>query len=1562
MAIRWLYRTWSVFWTLIGVTVSVVVLLSLIAFGLLQLPTSKNYIAKKIEHRFNTQHEGVLRVGHLDGILPFNMTISSVKLYPDSSSTEPVFRSDTVLASLDVWSILQNKFVLTGMSIKDPYVLVDGESGNSIMSAIRRKKIAPQTGALSDSVSGSESEPFLEILAPDVQVRGGFVKVRNAFGGTDSLTLQNIDLAMFLEYKEDERFLDIDHLRMGIPELNIEELRFFGQVFNDEQFLEFNSIDLRTGESVFRFSGKADGVDLLKPDVISQIRRSKLQLNVNELRVTSENVQKLYPSFPATSNNLIAEFQGEGNVDSLWFDDFDLTLGNTGIAGFGYIASPFKTKDIRYSLEFENILIDTTEVKELLPKLTPQQVDAISDARYEAEMTGDLHSISGEVVSTSERGTMKVNGDFSFRNQNSFSAALSLISFNAGGLLTDKISSSSITGDIRINSSSLDYRSAAGKADIKLSSGSVNEISYDSLEVQSDWNNGLFDPYFFWKAGNSFVDGRGTVDVTGEVPSVNFSGSGTNLDLKALAQSESMNKVIADIEYDLFLSGTSADNLYGQASIDVPMARVENDTLPNHLFYIDFNEPGTDNRVLRLTSTAMDLSLSGEYSTTGLTDLVPYWRQYFEERYQEEILLNDIEPVVMEVPDIEDQNFALSATLKDFSLLNAYFPNLPHISTRMLLSSDFNANSERMLFNLNLRDQEFRYNDVSIDSLVTQLTGSFRRNEKLKDFAGFQLVSEAAHVSTDMISGKGINFSFDLDEDSVSVSSSVTRIADDTEFNLSAHSALSDTSIVVIIDNFELGQNLYKWRNQGAPAFTYNNSGKLRFEEFDFVNFEEFLSFDGVFSNQATDSVNYILRSVNLFRISELLDGKISFSGVLDGDFTTRTLTRTPTIQGELTVTGFALDNNVVGDIEVKSRLNSELNRFDTQIAVKTDSTIYPEYFTRSQRSGQNILLEGYVLAPEQGSFPDADSLFKFDLNFESVDLWIIPFIAPKVFTEMSGRASGKGMIWGNAETYDFSVNYQVGVDDAVFMKPRFIDTHYFAQGNVIFNRTSGLDFRDVLVIDPSGGTAILSGTLDFNDFKDPYYFDLALEMDEFQFLNNSFDPTVPFYGTAYGSTTVRLRGTNLEPVMSTDSPVQITDFSNISIPLLEETDFDENNKFIRFVDDFSFSKMNQDSSGSSASFISQSDIDQTEKSFMERITMDFSFVATQPMTVQLIFDPVTGDQIRADGTGRLRLRLEDEVVSMFGRFDITDGYYNFVSGDIFARRFQLQPGGAIIWEGSPADARLNLSAVYEARPDINTLSQARANIDRNASQRVPVQLVLDVGGSISQIENDFYFRLPNTFESRQNTTLSTQINALNSNEDEKFIQATSFLLMGDFIPSTSTGSNATNSLTDNFSGSGAVLNPLLSSQVISPLLSNQINSLLRSDIGSLDIDFNLNTYNNVDLAVALRLYNDRIILSREGQITGSQSNIGDIGATYRINQTLSVTAFHRQDPTFSNYSVSGDNQQAQDINGVGLEAQVSFNSWNEFFKRLGKPFRWLFGRKENSDEEMASNSTNTPS
>ncbi|MDZ7682431.1 MAG: hypothetical protein U5J63_12135 [Fodinibius sp.] len=96
-----------------------------------------------------------------------------------------------------------------------------------------------------------------------------------------------------------------------------------------------------------------------------------------------------------------------------------------------------------------------------------------------------------------------------------------------------------------------------------------------------------------------------------------------------------------------------------------------------------------------------------------------------------------------------------------------------------------------------------------------------------------------------------------------------------------------------------------------------------------------------------------------------------------------------------------------------------------------------------------------------------------------------------------------------------------------------------------------------------------------------------------------------------------------------------------------------------------------------------------------------------------------------------------------------------------------------------------------------------------------------------------------------------------------------------------------------------------------------------------------------MDLGIALRLYNDRLILRREGQITGGgaqntlEDRIGDLNATYRIRRGLSLTAFHRQDQVLNSLRTVGS--QAGDVtptvDGIGLEGQLQFNTWQELMR-----------------------------
>ncbi|GAB5408667.1 MAG: hypothetical protein BalsKO_10320 [Balneolaceae bacterium] len=1014
MALRWLHKTWSIFWTSIGIMLGTIVLVAILGFGILQLPASKNYIVNKIEDRFNNQHLGVLKLGEFNGTLPVSFQFESINLYPDSSSFNPVFSSDTVSASLDVWALFGNRFIVNGLEISSPRLRITNDSSKSLLKAIQKRKTIFSAGKDTNELKGT----FVEILAPSVIIENGLVIIEeplpNLPDAPDSLTLRNLNLNMFLDYNATGRFIDIDRLDVEIPELGIEKAGLFGQVFNDDRFLEFNAFNFRFGNSLLNFSGEADGVDLLKPDLLGQLKSSLLTIDIKELLVDPSTLKRVIKNSPDIDQTIYLSLEGEGSVDSLWFDEFEFIFGESALDGFGYLVNPFKSDDIKYGAELSNILIDTVELKLLYPEFTDAQLSAITSSRFKAELKGDKGSINTLVDIFGERGSISISSELGFSELLPIKVNTILDSLNVGGIFDDQLAYSDLTGMIEVESSSLrNLQTALGQAEITFLNGMINEVSFDSIRAIGDWNSGLIRPSFRFVAPDAFLSGKGTVDLNDTIPSIEFSGNGSNLDIKGLSKIDNLASAVVDLDYELFLKGNNINNVYGQVSLDIPFSIVNGDTLPNHQFYADFNEPSSDNRSLRITSTALDLSMNGLFEPDDVLRLTPYWFEYLKNRLDEEFLFKGEVATETVAASVKDQNFQLDFNLKNIALVNFYFPETPSFISSSRVSSNINMNAERLLFNSTINDSKLSFNRLETDSLSVQITGSFRNNEKIKDFGSLKIEAEVRKISSELITGEGVNISIDLDKDSVQVLQTIAKIGDETKFDLSGEVALTDSSLNITIDNFELGSEFYKWQNNRKPYFSYLENGRVEFTDFTFSNLEEFIGIEGVLSNQLSDSVKYVIRSVDLGRISELIEGRIDFSGNLDGIFTTRSLTRIPTIQGELNIFELGLDDNIVGDINVNSLFNQELNRFDTNITVSTDSTKYPEYYIRNDRTGQDIELSGYVLAPVDGQIPDADSLFNFDLNFDNVDLWIIPFIAPKYLQRCRGKATGKGFVLG---------------------------------------------------------------------------------------------------------------------------------------------------------------------------------------------------------------------------------------------------------------------------------------------------------------------------------------------------------------------------------------------------------------------------------------------------------------------------------------------------------------------------------------------------------------------
>ena len=1050
------------------------------------------------------------------------------------------------------------------------------------------------------------------------------------------------------------------------------------------------------------------------------------------------------------------------------------------------------------------------------------------------------------------------------------------------------------------------------------------------------------------------MQGSSSINFNSDDRTLAIKGDAGNINLANFFPEKTVAQTALNFDYSVELRGFTPERLQGKANLDVAPSVIGDDTVRAHQLYMDLNSPEASTRQFRLTSSLLDLNISGEVTPADVVSQTRFWSSYLKGRFDSEIVMR--QPIGPNSLDgsLQDRNVVVDGNLqtKDLGLLKRYLPQFPTLYAESDVRFNVNTDGTRLLLSAEMSSDTLAYNNVNFKDANTQFTASFRSDRTLSEFSSVDWEADISKIETESVDLDSTVFDLSVKQDSVYLTQHVGSISDDAQFDMTLQSNVADSVITISVQEFFLGNELYAWVNEYTPQVRYHRNGEVDFEQFSFQNRNEYFRLQGRLSPSRSDSLIYTLRDINLKRISDLIKGRINFAGVLNGSLVTKSLTSQPTIQGNLNVNRFRMNDRIIGDLRFDSKYNPDKQRFDTQIDIFTDSTKYQDYLESNDGIGQDIRLDGYFVTPDPAA--RQDTVYHFDANFDQVDLWFLAVIADNVFTEVEGQASGTGYITGNLEDYDFGSQFTT---QNVFARPEFLNTNYFLSGPVQFNRDEGVVLDSLRVMDTKGGTGTIWGTVDLNDFDPITYLDLSLDMNRLQFLNNKRDPDVPFFGNVSGTGLVRLSGSNTDMYMRTENPVQVTSDSEVSIPLLEETELQESGKFIRFVDSFDEIYKRSESAVERTdreSERAEEALEQAleEMTFTERFDLDLRFNAPQNLSVNLLFDPVTGEVLTAQGTGQLRITMQDQDVQMFGQYNINGGNYQFVTGEIISRRLQLESGGTIVWEGPPDNARLDISAVYNARPNVSTLlnEDGLSDQNQNGSQQVPVDLIVEINGTLNSVENNYYFRLPSTMELSSNSTLQYTLNQINRDEQQKLLQATSILFTGQFIPTQGVGSG-TATLSQNLTRGSTYVNPFLSNQV-SSLLSNQINTLLNSDVSRLDIDFNLNAYNEVDLGIALRLYNDRLVFRREGQITGSGTQstagdrIGDLNATYRIRKGLSLTAFHRQDQALSNIQASS---QAGDVtpyvDGLGIESQVQFNTWNELINRI----KGIFGITEDS-------------
>jgi len=313
---------------------------------------------------------------------------------------------------------------------------------------------------------------------------------------------------------------------------------------------------------------------------------------------------------------------------------------------------------------------------------------------------------------------------------------------------------------------------------------------------------------------------------------------------------------------------------------------------------------------------------------------------------------------------------------------------------------------------------------------------------------------------------------------------------------------------------------------------------------------------------------------------------------------------------------------------------------------------------------------------------------------------------------------------------------------------------------------------------------------------------------------------------------------------------------------------------------------------------------------------------ATPDARIQLLFNSSIGDAINGQGTGNLRFIYDKEGdFYIYGDYTIEKGDYMFVLQNVINRKFKIEQGGTITWNGDVYSAIVDINAVYTLKTSVSDLLPTSNQSDN--SRRIPVECRINLSKKLFNPTVKFDIAFP-TADERTKDELQQYF----STQDDINRQMLSLLVMGQFFtPEYLRGRQDFQSNTGNLVGA-----------TTSDILSNQLSNWLSQISNDFDIGFKyrpgdqVNT-NQMEVALSTQIFNNRVTINGNvGNNSRLQSNttnpvVGEVEVYVKLNKSgkLQLKAYNRANDDLI-YDTSLYKQ------GLGLTFREEFDSLSDLF------------------------------
>ena len=651
------------------------------------------------------------------------------------------------------------------------------------------------------------------------------------------------------------------------------------------------------------------------------------------------------------------------------------------------------------------------------------------------------------------------------------------------------------------------------------------------------------------------------------------------------------------------------------------------------------------------------------------------------------------------------------------------------------------------------------------------------------------------------------------------------------------------------------------------------------------------------------DFVNFKMETI----LNMVKKDKLLMQGLINGSALVENVMTNPTFTSDLKIDDFGFKGEAVGDIAIK-------------VDNKTNNVLEANAVLSGE--GNDVTLNG--------NYKINDGTFDLNLDLNKLNIKSIQGFSMGHIADGTGYLSGNFKITGNSDAP--KLNGELNFNDTGFRTTKLNSLFKVTDEKIKFQNET-IAFDNFTLHDENDNELTVNGTIHSADFRN-FNFGLTVVANNFRAINSKAADNDSFYGDLFLDTKLNINGTVDNPIVG--GTIKIIEGTKLSVVLPQsDPSIADREGIVEFVD--------EDNLYLKQTAALQKKLNQSALIGMD-VSVDISIEKEAELT--LVIDKGNGDYLKLKGEAELTGGIDPSgKTTLTGKYEFSEGAYE-MNFNMIRRKFEIQKGSSITWNGEPTMATLRITAIYKVETaPINLLGNQLGTVSpsvRNTyKQKIPFQTLLKMNGELLKPEITFDIILPDGnygVSSDIVTASQAKLEQLRQEPAELNKQVFALLLLNRFI--------GENPFASESSGTSA---EALARQSVSKILSQQLNDLASDLISGIQLEFDLEStedytsgtmQNRTDLNVGIskKLFDDRIKITVgssfgvEGQERANEdvTNIaGDVALDYQLTKDgrYMVRAYRKNE-----YQVAIAGQVVE--TGLSFIVTMSYNKFRELFQR----------------------------